>query len=83
MRNGQDFIKRLQGLSEFQKKIIVWGITILLGISLLAWWIPRITERIRIQQGPSISEQFQIQELQEQLQDIPIPTLPSDIPYDQ
>jgi len=82
MSNGQDFIKRLQGLSEFQKKIIVWGVTILFGMSLLAWWIPRMAEQLHIQQGPSISEQFQIQELQEQLQDIPVPSLP-DIPYEQ
>lgn len=71
MRNGQDFIKRLRGLPEFQRKIIVWGITVLLGISLLVWWIPKMSERLQMQEGPSVSEQFQLQELQEQLQGIP------------
>lgn len=82
MRNGQDVIKRLRSLSEFQKKIIVWGITILLGISLLAWWIPRLSERLQVQQDSSIGEQLQIQELQEQLQNVPVPSLPPDIPYE-
>jgi len=82
MSNGQDFIKRLRGLSELQRKIIVWGITILFGMSLLAWWVPRMSERLHIQQGPSISEQFKIPELQEQLQSIQTPSLPN-IPYEQ
>ncbi len=72
MRSGRDFIKRLQALPEFQKKIIVWGVMVLLALLLLAWWIPRTSERLKIQQGPSIEEQLQLEELQGKLQNIPI-----------
>ncbi|OHA64514.1 MAG: hypothetical protein A2940_01395 [Candidatus Wildermuthbacteria bacterium RIFCSPLOWO2_01_FULL_48_29] len=64
------FLERLRGLPEAQKKMIVWGITIIIGIGLLAWWIPRISERMQIQQGPSIGEQLQFEELQKQLKDL-------------
>ena len=64
------FLERLRGLPDLQKKMIVWGITILIGIGLLAWWIPRISERMQIQQGPSIGEQLQFEELQKQLKDL-------------
>ena len=64
------FLERLRGLPEAQKKMIVWGITIIIGIGLLAWWIPRISERMQIQQGPSIGEQLRLDELQEQLKDL-------------
>ena len=64
------FLERLRGLPDLQKKMIVWGITILIGIGLLAWWIPRISERMQIQQGPSIGEQLRLDELQEQLKDL-------------
>lgn len=72
MMNGRKFIRRLQGLPEFQKKIIVWGATILLAIALLVWWIPRMSERLEIPQGPSIEEQFQLRELQNQVRNIPV-----------
>ncbi|MBI2098616.1 MAG: hypothetical protein HYT49_03105 [Candidatus Wildermuthbacteria bacterium] len=64
------FLERLRGLSDLQKKMIVWGVTITIGIGLLAWWIPRISERMQIQQGPSIGEQLQFEELQKQLKDL-------------
>ena len=67
-----NLLQKLQNLPEGQKKIIVWGVTILLGIGLLAWWIPRMSERLRIQGGPDIGEQFRFQELQEQLENIPV-----------
>ncbi len=65
-------LHKLQNQSESQKKMIVWSVTILLGIALLAWWIPRMSERMKIRQGSDIREQLQLQELQEQLHDIPI-----------
>ena len=64
------FLERLRRLPDLQKKVLVWGITILIGIGLLAWWIPRISERMQIQQGPSIGEQLRIEELQKQLKDL-------------
>ena len=66
-----NFLQKLQSLPERQKKIIVWGATILLGIGLLAGWIPRMSERLRIQEGSGLGEQFRFQELREQLENIP------------
>jgi len=61
MTSVQAFLKKMQSLPEFQRKIIVWGATILIGIGLFAWWISRMQQPLEIQQG-----------LQEQFKGIPI-----------
>ena len=68
----KEALHKLQSQPDPQKKIIVWGVTILLGIGLLAWWFGSIKNTIGRGQGPSIGEQLQFNELQERLNDIPI-----------
>lgn len=65
-------LKRLQGLPEFQKKVLVWALTIILGIALLAWWIPRTGEQLKIQQSLDVNEQFRLEELREQFERVPV-----------
>ena len=58
MARGNEILHRLRNLPESQKKIIVWAVTILIGIVMLAWWMPRFGEKIaKSIQGPSIQEQ--------------------------
>ena len=79
MKSARALLERLRALPEFQKIVIVWTATILAGMVLLAWWIPRIAERIQAPQDASLEEQFQLQELQKQFENIPhIPTIQSD-----
>ena len=70
--NPQEVLHKLRSQPDSKKKIIVWGVTILLGIGLLAWWLGSIKNTIGHGQGPSIGEQLQFNELQERLNDIPI-----------
>ena len=63
---------KLQSQPDSKKKIIVWGLTSLLGLGLLAWWLGGIKNTIGRGQGPTIGEQLRIEELQERLNDIPV-----------
>ena len=67
-------LQKLQNLPEGRKKIIVWGVTILMGIGLFFWGILRMSENLKISEGGGFGEQFQLQELQEQLENIPLKT---------
>ena len=68
----KEVLHKLQSQSDSKKKIIVWGLTSLLGIGLFAWWLFNIKNTIEREQGPAIGEQLQFQELQERLNDIPV-----------
>ena len=57
----KEALHKLQSQPDSVKKIIVWGATILVGIGLLAWWF-----------GSIKNTQFQFEELQERLNDIPV-----------
>lgn len=64
MARGNEILQRLRKLPESQKKIIVWAVTILIGIAMLAWWMPRFGEKIsKSIQGPSIQEQLSLPEI--------------------
>jgi hypothetical protein len=38
------FINKLQALPEKKRKIILWGILVVIALVLLAWWINNIRE---------------------------------------
>ena len=38
----KEALHKLQSQPDSKKKIIVWGVTILLGIGLLVWWFGQI-----------------------------------------
>lgn len=68
----KEALHKLQSQSDSKKKIIVWGITILLGIGLLAWWLGNIKDTIEQGQGLDIGEQLRPEELQERLNESPV-----------
>lgn len=44
-------LQKLQNLPEAEKKLIAWGVTIVAGILLLSWGVPRASQRIQQFQG--------------------------------
>jgi len=40
------FIRKLQQLPEKKRKIILWGILIVIALALLAWWVNGIRETL-------------------------------------
>ena len=67
----EEFIKKLRGLPERNKKIILWGVTVLTGILLLVWWIPKVGNDIRDLREIDYREELAIPELEKELQGIP------------
>jgi len=72
----EEYIKKLRGLPEGKKKLILWGGTVLVGILLLVWWIPRVGNQIQDLQESDLREELAIPELEERLQGIPDITFP-------
>ena len=68
----KEALHKLQSQPDSRKKIIVWGLTLLLGLGLLAWWVGNIKDTMERGQDQTIGEQLQIQELQQRLNDIPV-----------
>jgi hypothetical protein len=64
------YITKLQGLPDRIKKILLWGITIGLGIILLAWWVFNVKSTLQQTQNADLREELQIQSLQENIQHI-------------
>lgn len=73
----EEYIKKLRGLPEEKKKLILWGGTILIGILLMVWWIPRVGKQIQDLQESDFREELAIPELEKKLQDIPNITFPA------
>jgi hypothetical protein len=67
---AKEVVEKLRGLPEWKRQSILWGVTGILGILLLAWWIADI-KNIIDNQSPSLNEQLQLQSLQEDLENIP------------
>ena len=70
--NLKETLHTLQSQPDSKKKMIVWGVTILLGIGLLVWWFGNMKNTIGRNGGPTVGEQLQFDKLQEGLNDIPV-----------
>lgn len=64
-------LEKLRSLPEGQKKMLVWGVTIVVGLGLMFWWIPNIKNAIQEAKEADLREEFSIPELEEQLNNIP------------
>ena len=60
----REVLKKLQGSSELTRKIILWGVTITIGVALFGWWFLNTKSSIENNQNPSLKEQFQLETLQ-------------------
>ena len=73
----KDFIKKIQNLPEKKRKIILWTIIAVLGISLFIFYARNINQRIKNFQGEKIIEELKIPSLKEEIESIPKPEMPS------
>ena len=65
------FIERIQNLPEEKRKTIFWLIVIIVGISLLIWWVKNLQMQIKSFQSEKIKEELQLQKLEEELKSLP------------
>jgi len=64
-------LEKLRSLPEGQRKLILWGVMIVVGVLLALWWIPQIQERFQTVKEADLREEFSIPALEEQLNTIP------------
>lgn len=72
----KDFIKKIQGLPEKKRKIILWLIISVLGITLFIFYVKNISQRIKSFQERNIIEELKIPSLKEEIESIPKPEMP-------
>lgn len=65
------FIERMQNLPEEKRKTIFWLIVIIVGISLLIWWVKNLQMQIKSFQSEKIKEELQLPKLEEELKSLP------------
>jgi hypothetical protein len=67
-----EVVQKLRRLPEWKRQSILWGVTGVLGVALLAWWVLDVKNSIQQNDNSSLSDQLQLDSLQENLQEIPI-----------
>ncbi len=72
----KDFIKKIQGLPEKKRKIILWAIILVLGICLSIFYVKNIGRSIKNFQKEKFIEEFKIPSLKEEIENIPKPEMP-------
>jgi hypothetical protein len=68
----KDFLKKVQEQEEQTRKVILWGVTIAVGILLFAAWGFYTMNSLQNNEAPPLEDQLQLQLLQEQFENIPI-----------
>lgn len=68
----REVLKKLQDSSELTRKIILWGVTITIGVALFGWWFLNTKSSIENNESPSLREQFQLEALQKEFENIPV-----------
>ena len=69
--NPKETLHKAQNQSETTKKVIVWGVTIVLGVILFGWWFLSAKNSLQQNQGPSFQEQLRLESLGQELGNIP------------
>jgi type II secretory pathway component PulM len=73
----KDFIKKIQDLPEKKRKILLWTIIAVLGITLFIFYVKNISQRIKSFQGRNIIEELKIPSLKQEIENIPTPEMPT------
>ncbi len=63
--------KKVQNLSEGNRKIILWTVVVIVGISLLAWWLGSIEKRLETLQVEELKEQIGLTDFKQEIDKIP------------
>ncbi len=66
-----NFLRKLQGLPERGKKIILWAVIIVIGILFLTFYIKDFRQRFKNFNIEELKKEFKIPELQEGLKEMP------------
>lgn len=66
-----DFLQKLQSLPESKRKLILWTVVILIGISLSIFYVKSIKQNLENLKVEEIKKQLKIPEFQEKLKEMP------------
>lgn len=72
----KDFIKKIQGLPERKRKIILWATILVLGICLSVFYVKNIGRSIKNFQKEKLIKEFKMPSLKEEIENIPKPEMP-------
>lgn len=65
------FLEKLQKLPEGQRKIILWSVTIIIGLLFFVFYFQNLKLRLKNIREEEIREQLKIPEFQEKLKELP------------
>lgn len=57
------FLQKLRGLPEPQRKLILWGVVIILGLLLFLWWVKNVRDNLQSFVIEELPQQFQFPEI--------------------
>lgn len=66
-----NFLTKIRGLPERQRKIILWVIIVILGIVLFNFWLRNFSSKIKGVDGEALKEQLNFPDIGEKLKDLP------------
>ena len=72
----KDFIKKIQGLPERKRRIILWTIISVLGICLSIFYVKNISKSIKNFQKEELIEELNIPSLKKEIENLPKPETP-------
>lgn len=68
----KEILQKLRNQSELKRKIILWAIMGVIGVSIFAWWISNARHTLERSKVQNLGEELRINELQERLNEIPV-----------
>jgi len=71
-----NFLKKIQSLPESTRKIILWSVIIIIGLSLAAWWTKNFQERLKQFKESEFRKEFQLPSLKKELEGLPKVEIP-------
>ncbi len=74
-----DIVKKLQNQPEYIRKIILWLIVIIIGLSLLVWWVKSFSQKLKEFEKEEFIGGLNLPSLDEQLQKLPEAEVPQDL----
>lgn len=58
-----EFLEKLRGLPQSQRKIILWSVVVVLALILFILWTKNVKKKLESFQGKEVRQQFQVPEL--------------------
>ncbi|PIU16611.1 hypothetical protein COT20_00030 [bacterium (Candidatus Gribaldobacteria) CG08_land_8_20_14_0_20_39_15] len=64
-------IKKIQGLPEYKRKIILWSAIVILGLGLISLYIKNVQEKLRSFEAEKLKEGLQLPSFEEIFKELP------------